>query len=127
MARSIASHEGGINPVLVDVQSAIDFDDVGISLQVFGKPVMLETPAFEERLLLKCFIPKDSFKFSFTQRGFQHIPVDQPNGFTGFLFCEIVILKGQNVIEQGLVSPSPSPSALKSISVFTGVNHLGRS
>ena len=91
------------------MQPAIDFDNVGIPFQVFSKAVMLETPALEERLLLKCFIPKNGFKFPIVQGGFQHIAIDQPDSFTGFFLGEILALKGQNVVEQGLVPPVTFP------------------
>ena len=96
-----------INPILVNVKLTIDLHNMVVVLQVGCKLIKQESGTFEKHRLLERIIPKNGFQFPFRQRIRKNIPVDQADGFTGFFLCEILALKGQNVIEQALVPSIP--------------------
>ena len=98
---------GNIDTIPVNVKLVIDLHNMVVVLQVHRKLIKQEGFILEEDRFFEGIIPKNGFKFPIRKRFIQHIAIDQPDSFTGFFLGEILTLKGQNVIEQGLVPPVP--------------------
>ena len=98
---------GNIDTIPVNVKLVIDLYNVIIVLQIHRKLIKQKGFILEEDRFLECFIPKDGFKFPVRKGIFQHIPVDHADSFTGFFFGEVLALKCQNIVEQGLVPSVP--------------------
>ena len=96
----------------------IDLHNMVVVLQVGGELIKQEGFIPKEGCFLEGIIPKDHIKFLVGKGLLQHITVNQPDTFTGFFLGEIVTLKGQNVVEQGLVPSITFPKVRKIIVAF---------
>ena len=117
---------GNIDTILVNVKLVIDLHNMVVVLQVGGELIKQEGFIPEEGCFLEGIIPKDHIKFLVGKGLFQHITVNQPDTFTGFFLGEIVTLKGQNVVEQGLVPPITFPKVREIIVAFHWGQPLGK-